>query len=112
MLAGSDWVASVHRTLDDAGAPRKSDDGSITYGVTQRIAAIAALPREQWRTMDSARELEAVVVTDGKEAAIAAKTKDDDGEWYWAVDPEDGLWFVPTHWMPLPTPPAIRERKE
>lgn len=41
------------------------------------------------------------VVTDGVHAAVAQRALADDGEPYFAVDPEDGLDWEPTLWVPL-----------
>lgn len=43
------------------------------------------------------------VVTDWANVAVSQKAEADDGEHYFAIDPEDGLDWEPTHWFPLPT---------
>jgi hypothetical protein len=74
-------------------------------------AALHALQSEGWRPISEAKVWVVCVVTDGKQVAIAQKALDDWGGEYWAVDPEDGLDWEPTLWMPhpydavLPAPP-------
>jgi len=76
-----------------------------------KAAAMAALQSEGWRPISEAKVWVVCVVTDGKQVAIAQKALDDWGGEYWAVDPEDGLDWEPTLWMPhpydavLPAPP-------
>jgi hypothetical protein len=41
MLIGDGFVDSMHDALDRVGAPRKSDDGAIIYGIVQRIDSLA-----------------------------------------------------------------------
>ena len=46
------------------------------------------------------------VVTDWTNAAVSQKAEADDGEHYFAIDPEDGLEWEPTHWAPMPNSAA------
>jgi hypothetical protein len=44
VLCGDDFIQSVHDALDRGGAPRKSGDGNITYGIVRRIEALSPSP--------------------------------------------------------------------
>ncbi len=50
------------------------------------------------------------VVTDGERAAVAQKAESDFGGHYFAVEPEDGLEWEPTHWAPFPDRAAPNTR--
>ncbi|MDP9412694.1 MAG: hypothetical protein M3Q08_01080 [Pseudomonadota bacterium] len=43
MLMGDDFVRSLHEALDAKGAPRRSEDGNVIFGLLQRIDALPAL---------------------------------------------------------------------
>lgn len=40
MLVGDGFIETVQAALDRAGAPRKSDDGMVTFGIVHRISLI------------------------------------------------------------------------
>jgi len=81
--------------------------------VLDALRATEASLRTGWRDIASAIQWEPCVVTDGTHAALSALSQADDGSWYWAIDPEDGLWFEPTHWAyPPSTVPISQDGEE
>jgi hypothetical protein len=59
----------------------------------------------EWQPIETAQMWEVAVVTDGERAAVAQLSLNDWREKFWSCDPEDGLDWEPTHWMPIPEPP-------
>lgn len=86
--------------------------GPFTRGAAMReLAARAAAtptPVEEpekgavgaWRPIEEVALWDVAVVTNGENVAISQKAEADDGTVYWAIDPEDGLDWEPTHYVP------------
>lgn len=55
------------------------------------------IDRDGWRPIADAPDWEPLIVTNGEYVAMSARSEADDGTWYWAIDPEDGLDWEPTH---------------
>lgn len=62
----------------------------------------AILPVTQFLPIETMQLWDVGVVTDWTNAAVSQKAEADDGEHYFAIDPEDGLEWEPTHWAPFP----------
>lgn len=63
-----------------------------------------------WQDIELLKMWEVAVVTDGENYALAQLAENDWGDPYWAVEPEDGLDWEPTHWTyPLGQEPTERE---
>lgn len=80
--------------------------GSARRTKVEASAAWNARVDDGWRGIESAPIWQVAVVTDGERAAVAQMAEADYGGTYWAVYPDDCLDWEPTHWLPLPTPPA------
>lgn len=52
------------------------------------------------------------IVDDGMPCAVTATWSEFMGEWNllmaWGYESEEGVYGVPTHWMPLPPPPESK----
>jgi hypothetical protein len=103
----------VEHAVADAMEPF-CDCGLCTQPHIIADAAIAAYEAAQWRTIDSApKDGTAVMVwgswcslpTPADRIIIASYDDSDDegGDWY---EVTEGCPFWPTHWRPLPPPPA------
>ncbi len=51
-----------------------------------------------WQPIETAPMWVVADVTDGIQVVTAQKAESDFGDHYWAIDPEDGLDWEPTHW--------------
>jgi hypothetical protein len=66
----------------------------------------------EWQPIETAPKDESVLgYLPGWGIEIGAINSDDEDDVYWVDNPEDGFLypgepFFPTHWMPLPSPPA------
>lgn len=61
---------------------------------------------QAWLPIETAVQWDVAIVTDGESIAVSQLCETDHGEWYWSRDPEDVLWFEPTHWRPDDRPAA------
>jgi hypothetical protein len=126
LLARLDRISECDRTEWSKGYPHECarDAAATIRAQADEIAAIKAseeraTPAERWQDISTAPEFVVIDIwVDGldsegwrvtgeilsKQEPILIKT--DDGGSYWAH--ENGGW--PTHWMPLPAPPAIRNQ--
>lgn len=83
VLVGDGFWNSVHEAFDRAGAPRKSDDGGIVYGIIDRINRLAALNVPD-RARGRLEGLEEAAIIE--RCAVAARNALCDMEW----PPTDG----------------------
>lgn len=62
-------------------------------------------PAQVWQSIDSAPEMMRLILTFNGTDVYTGEKSNNDGLWY------DGSWGVPypTHWMPLPQAPALKE---
>lgn len=102
------------RMGDADGVVEQRVNTEWVHYVDQAKAAIAAMqPAPQWKWIGSAPRNGTCVLLwipaeDGRHAYIASGWYESgvfDNRWYAAPD-ENPLSPQPTHWMPLPTPPA------
>jgi hypothetical protein len=68
-----------------------------------------ALEGKVWHPIRTALLWQVAVVTDGERFAKAQLARNDWGDLYWAIDPEDGLDWEPTLWT---DPPALSHAPE
>lgn len=64
-----------------------------------------------WQDISTAPKMEAVLVFHPYYSAGQVRHAFRNREGYWCLASDDGypsLYFQPTHWMPLPLPPAPR----
>lgn len=80
--------------------------GNKEAEITRLHAEISALRCELGglRSIGTMALWDTGVVTDGERAAVAQKAESDFGGHYFAIEPEDGLEWEPTHWAPFPSP--------
>ncbi len=83
-----------------------ADEQPSEIGAAMSALAEPRVPSEAdgWQPIETAVLWDVAIVTDGEDVALAQLAESDGGENYWAVDPEDGLDWEPTHWI---APPAI-----
>jgi len=63
-------------------------------------SALSGDAGEVWQPIETCPMWAVAVVTDGISVAISQRAEADDGTPYWAIDPEDGLDWEPTYWVP------------
>lgn len=71
-------------------------------GIRRAPAPVIPVDAVGLRSIDTMAMWAVGVVTDGERAAIAQKAESDHVDHYFAVEPEDGLDWEPTHWAPMP----------
>lgn len=84
ILAGDDFATSLHAALDEAGAPRKSDDGAIIYGLIDRIRTLSRslpAPDEGMVERDRALRLYQAIRGEAPEGQLVGVHLWPDGDW-------------------------------
>jgi len=71
----------------------------------KKVAELEA--ERKWRPIENAPKYQSVILATKNNKvgeAIFARSNDGQMEWWW-INTHDPVEFMPTHWMPLPTPP-------
>lgn len=103
-------------TQDDRRVPN-SRDGEVADAILAALAAAGYAV--EWQPIETAPRDRAVLLWDGANMRVAQRlTAMETGETEWVYARqlgEEAIAFIvrePTHWMPLPKPPAAQETRD
>lgn len=110
--AFADWKEADFATLTPAATKALGKAVHDAYALADAILALLSTPPSGWQPIETApKDGTMVLIADARDGYVCEARHLDEGRGWWARnnDPTDywGEEIFPTHWMPLPQPPAL-----